>query len=212
MGVDVFIKHFRKINGLTQEGFGEMIGVKGKQISKWECRKQEPTFNECRIMAKLMGITTTILLEGDEEKLSLLKPLRHPYHLGLEYMHDAICDYETLYNFLDAYSASYRIAHPEHTQIGSALFAEVEDLKQDATLYGSMGSENRAINLTNIALMLDDISLAPVYPEFVFKKENLLDIRPRHFANDPSYIINTYWRIPGENRCVRRVIFFLNRL
>ena len=66
-----FIAQLRKEQGLTQEQFGEKIGVTNKTVSRWETGNYLPPADALLIMSELFGISVNELLSGqrlnDEE-------------------------------------------------------------------------------------------------------------------------------------------------
>ncbi len=58
----------RKDKGLTQEQLAEMLGVTNKAVSKWETGKSMPDVAIIQALCKILGITVTTLLNGEENK------------------------------------------------------------------------------------------------------------------------------------------------
>lgn len=56
----------RKLKGFTQEQLAEKLGKSSKQvISNWEKGRAEPSLADLRLLADVLGTTTSYLLEGD---------------------------------------------------------------------------------------------------------------------------------------------------
>ncbi|MGN0390910.1 MAG: helix-turn-helix domain-containing protein [Wujia sp.] len=66
-----FIAQLRKEKGLTQEQFGEKVGVTNKTVSRWETGTYLPPADVLLIMSDLFGVSINELLSGkrlsDEE-------------------------------------------------------------------------------------------------------------------------------------------------
>lgn len=63
--VGKFIAEKRKEKGYTQEKMGEMLGVNGKTISKWERGVNAPDISLLSEISNLLGITLDELLKGE---------------------------------------------------------------------------------------------------------------------------------------------------
>lgn len=59
-----FIAELRKEQGLTQEQFGEKIGVTNKTVSRWETGNYLPPADALMIMSELFGVSINELLSG----------------------------------------------------------------------------------------------------------------------------------------------------
>lgn len=59
-----FIAELRKEHGLTQEQFGEKIGVTNKTVSRWETGNYLPPADALMIMSELFGVSINELLSG----------------------------------------------------------------------------------------------------------------------------------------------------
>lgn len=59
-----FIAELRKDHGLTQEQFGEKIGVTNKTVSRWETGNYLPPADALMIMSELFGVSINELLSG----------------------------------------------------------------------------------------------------------------------------------------------------
>ena len=66
-----FIAELRKEQGLTQEQFGEKVGVSNKTVSRWETGTYLPPADELLSMSEMFGISVNEILSGkrltDEE-------------------------------------------------------------------------------------------------------------------------------------------------
>ena len=58
----------RKLLGLSQEGFGEKMGVSRQAISKWEADTSVPEVEKLIAMSKLFGVSVGWLLGTEEEE------------------------------------------------------------------------------------------------------------------------------------------------
>lgn len=59
-----FIAELRRKNGLTQEAFGEKIGVTNKTVSRWENGNYMPDIEMLSLIAKEFDVTINELLAG----------------------------------------------------------------------------------------------------------------------------------------------------
>ena len=62
------IKHFRKLNGMSQQAFAEKMQTTQQRVSEWERGKVEPSLYNLMRMLKVFSITFEELTEGLEEK------------------------------------------------------------------------------------------------------------------------------------------------
>lgn len=62
------IKYFRKLNGMSQQAFGEKMLTTQQRVSEWERGKVEPSLYNLMRMLKVFSITFEKLTEGLEEK------------------------------------------------------------------------------------------------------------------------------------------------
>ena len=58
----------RKEKGLTQEQLAEKLGITNKAVSKWETGKSMPDLAVIQDLCKILGISLTTLLNGEENK------------------------------------------------------------------------------------------------------------------------------------------------
>ena len=58
----------RKEKGLTQEELAEKLGVTNKAVSKWETGRGMPDLAIIQDLSKVLGITVSTLLNGEESK------------------------------------------------------------------------------------------------------------------------------------------------
>lgn len=66
--IGLLIATKRKEKGLTQEQLAEQVGVTNKAVSKWETGKSMPDVSIIQELCKILGITVTTLLNGEESK------------------------------------------------------------------------------------------------------------------------------------------------
>ena len=62
------IAQLRKENGLSQELFGEALGVSRQAISKWESNQSVPEVEKLLAMHRLYGVSVGWLLGTEEER------------------------------------------------------------------------------------------------------------------------------------------------
>lgn len=65
------ITELRKRNGLSQEQFGDKMGVSRQAVSKWEMAQTTPDINKLMAMSELFGVPVDFLLK-DEYDLSFI--------------------------------------------------------------------------------------------------------------------------------------------
>ena len=78
------IKLLRKNKNLSQDAFGEKLGMTGASISRYEAGTREVTDATIKHIAKTFGISESWLRtgEGDMEEKDLLAELTAQYNLG----------------------------------------------------------------------------------------------------------------------------------
>lgn len=59
-----FIAQLRKEQGLTQEQFGEKMGVSNKTVSRWETGKYLPPVDALKTMSEIFGVSINEILSG----------------------------------------------------------------------------------------------------------------------------------------------------
>lgn len=65
-----FIAKLRKAKNLTQQQLGDMVGVGGKSVSKWERGINMPDISIINEVSKILGITSDELLKGEFNRKS----------------------------------------------------------------------------------------------------------------------------------------------
>ncbi len=65
-----FIKKLRKAKGLTQQQLGDLVGVGGKSVSKWERGINMPDVSIINEVSNVLDITSDELLKGEFDKNS----------------------------------------------------------------------------------------------------------------------------------------------
>ena len=65
-----FISKLRKAKNLTQQQLGDLVGVGGKSVSKWERGINMPDISIINEVSKILGITSDELLQGEFNKKS----------------------------------------------------------------------------------------------------------------------------------------------
>lgn len=87
----------RKEKGLTQEQLAEKLGVTNKAVSKWETGKGMPDLAIIQELSKVLGITVSTLLNGEENReeeviIKLLKVIENLKQLYLVIIGLLICN------------------------------------------------------------------------------------------------------------------------
>lgn len=67
------ISRFRRAHGLTQEEFGEKLGISGQAVSKWENDASMPDVSSLVEISEILGVTLDELL-GKESNLPRVLP------------------------------------------------------------------------------------------------------------------------------------------
>ena len=57
------IKDLRKSKGLTQNELGEMCGVSGVSVYKWETGRVEPDISNIKKLSEIFGVSVNFLLD-----------------------------------------------------------------------------------------------------------------------------------------------------
>lgn len=68
------IAHLRKQKNLTQDALADKMGVSPQAVSKWENDVSCPDIQLLPKLAKLLGVTTDVLLSGEPEPLAQVVP------------------------------------------------------------------------------------------------------------------------------------------
>ena len=71
-----FITKLRKAKNLTQQQLGDLVGVGGKSVSKWERGLNMPDISIINQVSKVLGITSDELLKGEFSKNSINEEYR----------------------------------------------------------------------------------------------------------------------------------------
>lgn len=61
------IAYFRKQKKMTQEELAEQLNVTAQAVSKWECDSSYPDIETMQTLAKILGISVDMLLNGTPE-------------------------------------------------------------------------------------------------------------------------------------------------
>lgn len=88
MSIGERIKQYRKQIGFTQQQIAEALDISFQAVSSWECGDYLPSIDKLDLLAKIMGITTSKLLDSEDEIQS-----------GWE-LHDRIFSEEHMYTFI----------------------------------------------------------------------------------------------------------------
>lgn len=67
MNIGDRIKHYRKQSGFTQQQLAEALDVSFQAVSSWECGDYQPSINKLELLSKVLGISTSKLLDNEEE-------------------------------------------------------------------------------------------------------------------------------------------------
>lgn len=66
LGEKIF--RLRSEKGLSQEAFGDMLGVSRQSVSKWETDQSLPELEKIVVISELFGVSTDYLLKENEER------------------------------------------------------------------------------------------------------------------------------------------------
>ncbi len=75
-----FIAKLRKAKNLTQQQLGDLVGVGGKSVSKWERGINMPDVSIINELSKILGITSDELLKGEFDRKSTNEEHRKIVH------------------------------------------------------------------------------------------------------------------------------------
>lgn len=67
------IYRLRTEQGLSQEAFGECLGVSRQSVSKWETDQSVPELEKIIAISELFGVTTDYLLKEKEERINVVE-------------------------------------------------------------------------------------------------------------------------------------------
>ena len=104
---------YRKMNGLSQEGLAEKIGVSRQAVSKWETGEALPEITKLKALAETFNVTVDFLL--DETKYEYTPhQLRHRRTLSDRYI-------DCIDNFADKITINFPIFFKKHGWICGIL-------------------------------------------------------------------------------------------
>jgi len=72
----LFISALRKQNGLTQKELAEKIGVTDKAVSRWETGKGFPDVSILKLLAEVLNVSITEIVNGEKPYLKILRKSR----------------------------------------------------------------------------------------------------------------------------------------
>lgn len=64
MNISDYLRHFREVNGMTQDQLSELMGVSRQAISKWECGESLPEIENLVFLSDLYDVSVDELLRG----------------------------------------------------------------------------------------------------------------------------------------------------
>ncbi len=65
MNVNTEINRLRKLNGLTQEKFAELVGVSRQAVTKWELGESLPELDKLIAISDIFKVTMDVLIRGE---------------------------------------------------------------------------------------------------------------------------------------------------
>ncbi len=68
----LFIKSLRKKNNLTQSELGDIVGVSGKAVSKWERGSTLPNLSSLNILVHKFNVSIEEILDGKIKKRKMI--------------------------------------------------------------------------------------------------------------------------------------------
>lgn len=71
MSIGRNIRILREANGLTQRQFAKMIGKTNAAVSQWETECNDPSTGTIRDIARVFGVPTSELTDGDIESATV---------------------------------------------------------------------------------------------------------------------------------------------
>lgn len=83
-----FLKELRKEKGITQEQLGEILGVSGRTVSRWETGFNMPDLDLLIQMADYYGVEIRELLDGERKSESMDKEMKETVLKIADYSND----------------------------------------------------------------------------------------------------------------------------
>ena len=71
-----FLKELRKEKGITQEQFGEQMGVSGRTVSRWETGSNMPDLDVLILISEFYGVELREILDGERKDEQMNKELK----------------------------------------------------------------------------------------------------------------------------------------
>ena len=109
-----WIHKYRLRNNISQEHFGEMVGVNKYTVSKWESGVLEPSVEKSYEIAAAMDVDLAEIIETDADHIADLVVLEknRTESFGLNTLFWQICDVSTLCSFSDMAKAIMKVTKP----------------------------------------------------------------------------------------------------
>lgn len=168
------IKEYRHINNLTQDEFGKKVGVNKQTVSKWEKGILQVSTSKYYEIAQIIGD-----LIHSENPFIYEKKMK--YGIGLNLLFQNICDYHSLYLFLDSLIVAHNLLEPL-CYIGYMLVNETYNDKP-----------NKGVMIIEfITLAENHILIETSISQLKISEETFMYIESDASFNNECYAINCY--------------------
>ena len=168
------IKKYRHQNNLTQGEFGKKVGVNKQTVSKWEKGILQVSTSKYFEIEQLIGN-----LIHDDKLFIYERKIR--YNLGINFLFENICDYHSLYLFLDSLIVAHSLLETS-CSIGYILINETYNDEPDKDF----------MTIESITLFEDCILIEIPFFQFEIYKETFVYIESDVSWNNECYAINCY--------------------
>lgn len=168
------IKQYRHQNHLTQDQFGKKLGVNKQTVSKWEKGILQVSTSKYFEIEQIMGD----LIHSNNP---FIYEKKIKYNVGLNYLFKNICEYNSLYLFLDSLIVAHNLLEPS-CYIGFMLVNKT---------YNDGPDEDCGV-IESIRLFEDYILVETSISQLVIFKETFMCIESDTSFNNESYAINCY--------------------
>ena len=127
------IKHYRKLNDLSMEEFGNKIGKTKSTISKWESSNRYPKIEEVEAIANFFGVSVETLLFGSNSNrdnlIKIYDDLQAPRQTKVYNFAERQLEEQNRDNVVDF--PERHIVTGRRSAAGSALYVDDADVRHD---------------------------------------------------------------------------------
>lgn len=168
------IKEYRRINNLTQDEFGKKVGVNKQTVSKWEKGILQVSTSKYYEIEQIIG-------DSIYNENPFIYEKKTKYDIGLNLLFKNICDYHSLYLFLDSLIVAHNLLEPL-CYIGYILV--------DKTYKDNSNEDDMIIEF--ITLAENHILIETAISQLKIFEETFMYIESYTSFNNESYAINCY--------------------